>query len=388
MKAALPEPSADALAASLALNELIASEIRAGGGWIPFSRYWELALYTPGLGYYAGGAVKFGSNAEGGDFVTAPELTPLFGQALARQVAQVLEASDAVVLEAGAGSGKLAADLLNALGALGKPPRRYLILELSGELRARQRATLEQIAPAFADRVEWLDALPEAFSGCVVGNEVLDAMPVNLLRWSEGAVDEGGVSLDSNGKFITAYKAASNILTAAAQALPVTSPYLSELSLAGRAWTAEWGHRLERGAVLLLDYGLPRHEYYHPQRNGGTVRCHYRHRSHDDPYWWPGLCDITAHVDFTAVAESAHDAGMDVLGYTSQASFLLNCGIAELLSARQQEEGSTSAIKAGGAVNLLLSPNEMGELFKVIALGKGLEVPLLGFRRGDRIHAL
>ena len=388
MKAELPAPGADARSASQALSALIADEIRARGGWIPFARYWDLALYTPGLGYYAGGATKFGSDAEGGDFVTAPELTPLFGQALARQVAQVMAASQPQVLEAGAGTGKLAADLLCALDKLGQPPERYLILELSGELRARQQATIAAAAPALANRVAWLDALPDTFSGCVVGNEVLDAMPVHRLRWSEQGLEEGGVAYGPADAFVTVYRPAPPRLLEAAAALPVAAPYVGEIGLAGQDWVAEWGHRLVRGAVLLLDYGLPRHEYYHPQRSGGTVRCHYRHRSHDDPFWWPGLSDITAHVDFTAIAEAGYAAGLDVLGYTSQAAFLFNCGIAELLGGRQQDDSAAGAVKAGGAVNLLLSPNEMGELFKVICLGKGIAEPLCGFVRGNRTHTL
>jgi SAM-dependent MidA family methyltransferase len=388
MESRLPEPSPDAQAASRLLSQRIADDIRANGGWISFSRYWELALYTPGLGYYSGGSQKFGAADEGGDFVTAPELTPLFGQALARQVAQVMAASKPIVLEAGAGSGKLAADLLQALDALGQAPEQYLILELSGELRARQRETIAKMAPTLLDRVRWLDALPESFSGCLVGNEVLDAMPVHRLRWEHDTLLEIGVALDEQGNFCEQERPATAALQAAAETLPASAPYRSEVGLAGRAWTAEWAQRLEQGALLLIDYGLPRHEYYHPQRDGGTVRSHYRHRTHDDPYWWPGLSDITAHVDFTAIAEAAFDAGLDVLGYTTQAAFLMNCGIADLLVQRQQEGDPSSAVRASGALNLLLSPNEMGELFKVIAVGRGLKEPLLGFSRADRLHTL
>jgi SAM-dependent MidA family methyltransferase len=377
----LPQASPDALAASAALHDIIAAEITARGGWISFARYMELALYAPGLGYYSGGSRKFGGE---GDFLTAPELTPLYGQALARQVAQVLAASAPQVIEAGAGSGRLAADLLLALDALGCAPGHYGILELSGELRARQQATLHERAPRLADRVEWLDELPERFSGCLVGNEVLDAMPTHALRWDDGSdVLEGGVGLE-DGRLVPAERPATGALLAAAQAMPVARPHRGELGLAARAWVAELARRLECGAMLLIDYGLPRHELYHPQRDGGTVRCHYRHRVHDDPLWLPGLSDITSHVDFTAVAEAGFDAGLDVLGYTSQAVFLLNCGIGEL-----PEQGvGADELRARGAVNVLISPNEMGETFKVIALGRGLSGPLLGFARGDRVHAL
>lgn len=386
----LPEASADARAASEALTRIIAAEIAACGGWMSFARYMELTLYAPGLGYYSGGSRKFGTE---GDFLTAPELTPLYARALARQVAQILAASGPVVMEAGAGSGRLAADLLAALDALGCAPERYRILELSGELRARQQATLAERAPRFVDRVDWLDELPEKFSGCLIGNEVLDAMPTHALRWSgEGAepgILERGVEL-ADGRLAMATRPASGALLAAAAALPVAGPYDGEISLAARAWVAELARRLERGALLLIDYGLPRRELYHPQRDGGTLRCHYRHRVHDDPLWLPGLSDITSHVDFTAVAEAGFDAGLDVMGYTSQAGFLINCGIGELLEQKlgAGETATAADLRARGAVNVLLSPNEMGELFKVIALGRGVPGPLLGFARGDRVHTL
>jgi len=412
----LPEPSEEAREASAALAALIADEIKTHG-WISFARYMELALYTPGLGYYAGGAHKFGDHASGGDFLTAPELTPLFGQALARQVAQVLAASQPCMIEAGAGSGRLAADLLLALDALGCAPQRYAILELSGELRARQAAIIAQHAPQFLDRVQWLDALPEKFSGCLIGNEVLDAMPTHAVRWDENGLIECGVRCGEEQEghpLHFAERPASQALIDAAEILPAAAPYRGEISLAVRAWVAELAGRIECGAMILLDYGLPRRELYHPQRDGGTVRCHYRHRVHDDPFWYPGLSDITSHVDFTAVAEAGFDAGLSVLGYTNQAQFLINCGIGELLQEKlgadkapalqggraknallAVADGDTvteanlrAGLRTNGAVSVLLSPNEMGELFKVIALGRGMPQPLLGFTRGDRVHAL
>ncbi len=385
MNTSLPEPSDAAKAASAALVLCIAAEIRAGDGWISFARYMELALYSPGLGYYSGGSEKFG---EAGDFVTAPELTPLFGHALAVQVAQVMRASVPELLETGAGSGHLAADLLIALDALGCPVQRYRILELSGELAARQRAMIAARAPQFWAKVEWLDSLPDQISGCVVGNELLDAMPNHAVVWRDEGLMECGIALNDSGAFILSERPAGEGLQQAARELPVVATYRSEIALTARAWTAELGRRLKQGALLLIDYGLPRHEYYHPQRNGGTIRCHYRHRTHDQPFWYPGLSDITAHVDFTAIAEAGHGVGLDVLGYTSQAAFLMNCGIADLLVQRKDDVDAATAARAGGAVNLLLSPNEMGELFKVIALGKGLREPLVGFSRGDRLHAL
>jgi SAM-dependent MidA family methyltransferase len=383
MDAQLPPPSADAQAASRTLSALIAAEIDAGGGWIPFSRYMELALYAPGLGYYSGGSRKFG---EEGDFLTAPEITPLFGQALARQVAQVTAASASAVLEAGAGSGRLAADLLNALADLGCTPERYFILELSGELRARQQETIAREAPAQAARIEWLDRLPETFSGCVLANELLDALPAEAVAWRREGRMERGVAVTSEG-FAWAERPAPAVLASAMAQLQVTWPFTGEIGLAARAWTAEWGWRMEAGALLLIDYGLPRQEFYHPQRDTGTLRCHYRHRVHQDPFWWPGLSDVTCHVDFTAVAEAGHEAGLDVLGYTSQANFLMNCGLGELLAGRQAAGGEQAA-RAMGAASLLLSPNEMGELFKVIALGRRMKEPLLGFAQSDRLHTL
>ena len=311
-----------------------------------------------------------------------------------------MRASSPIVLEAGAGSGKLAADLLLALNVLGCVPAQYQILELSGELRARQRETISQLAPQFLSRVEWLDALPEKFSGCLIGNEVLDAMPTHEVTWRENGINEVGVSLDTDGRFVYAERLADAYLAAAAQALDAVATYRSELGLAGRSWVSEITRRLDTGAMLLIDYGLPRHEYYHPQRDGGTIRCHYRQRTHDDPFWWPGLSDITAHVDFTAVAEAAHEAGAEIAGFTSQSAFLMNCGIAELLMQRRDADDDASTARATGALNLLLSPNEMGELFKVIAFGRGLPQQAdradgpdaageaIGFTRGDRLGQL
>jgi SAM-dependent MidA family methyltransferase len=381
MEADLPEPTEDAKASSRKLSRVIAAEIEYSGGWIPFARYMDLALHYPGLGYYGGGAQKFGDSTTGGDFVTAPELTPLFGQTLATQVAQIMEMSQPFVLEVGAGSGRLAADILNSIEV-----ERYFILELSGELRARQRETLQAEAPALVDRVEWLDALPEHFSGCVLANELLDAMPIHALAWREDGLKERGVVVDA-GTFRWSERPAPAFLADAARRLPAKAPCESEIGLAAASWTAEWGRRLQTGALLLIDYGLPRSEYFHPGNMRGSLRCHYRHRSHDDPFWWPGLSDITAHVDFTAIAEAGHGAGLDVLGYTNQANFLINCGLGEHLAARQQLQ-DTSALRAAGAVQMLISPNEMGELFKVLALGRGIPTPLVGFARGDRTHHL
>lgn len=382
----LPEPSTDACAASAALRERIAGEIVAAGGWISFTRYMELALYAPGLGYYSGGAQKFGA---AGDFITAPEITPLFARTLALPATQIMARSARRILEAGAGSGILAAELLLELERLDSLPDEYLILDLSGELRARQQATLRERLPHLLDRIVWLDTLPQQFSGLVLGNEVLDAMPVALVEWHDenAAIAERGVTLDEQGAFAWARRPAQGALLEAAQALNIEAPYVSEIGLAASAWVAEWGRRLTCGALLLFDYGFPRPEFYHPQRNSGTLMCHYRHHSHAEPFWFPGLNDITAHVDFTAIAEAGFDAGLDVLGYTTQARFLLNCGITDVLS-RLPNDGGKVYVSEARNVAKLISPNEMGELFKVIALGRGLERPLPGFTSGDRLHTL
>jgi SAM-dependent MidA family methyltransferase len=390
----LPVPSPEALAHSSRLTDHIRHEVAASGGWISFARYMELALYAPGLGYYAAGSRKFGA---AGDFITAPEMTPRFAQTLAVQVKEILEQTQPEIIEVGAGSGRLAADLLLALADAGTPPARYGILELSAELAVRQRETIKRLAPQWLDRVEWLNALPDRFSGVVLGNEVLDAMPAHLVVWDNDEVCERGVEMhdEGNAAFRFADRPAAGALLAQAAAvadsckatLGDAGRYLSEISLANRAWTAEWAQRLEAGAMILIDYGFPRHEYYHPQRATGTLMCHYRHHAHGDPFYLPGLQDITVHVDFTAIAEAGFDAGLSVLGYTPQSHFLLNCGILDLLSAK--EPADTSArLRDSNPVQKLLSPAEMGELFKVIALGKGVREPLRGFIHGDRLASL
>lgn len=383
----LPPPTSDALAQSACLAEHVRSEI-AALGWISFARYMELALYAPGIGYYSGGARKFGA---GGDFITSPELTPLFGQALAAQVAQVQAASTPHVIEVGAGTGLLAADLLLELERRGELPLRYDILELSGELRERQFDTLASKVPHLASRVRWLDSLPERFSGVLVANEVLDVMPAHLVVARGGGLFERGVAVDGAGALRWADVEATGRVLEAARALDLPMPdqgeYVTEINLAGQAWVAELAHRLAVGALLLVDYGYPRAEYYLPSRASGTLLCYYRHHAHGDPFLWPGLNDITAFVDFTAVAEAGFEAGLEVLGYTTQAAFLFNCGILECLARRGPETGA-DYIRAARAVQRLTTPQEMGELFKVLALGKGIDMPLLGFMRGDRLHTL
>ncbi|MCL2875961.1 MAG: SAM-dependent methyltransferase [Betaproteobacteria bacterium] len=390
----LPAPDADALAQSCKLVSLIKHEIAAAGGWIPFRRYMELALYAPGLGYYSGGAQKFG---RGGDFITAPELTPLFGQALAAQVAEVMRMSHPTVIEAGAGSGVLAADLLRELDRLDCLPESYGILELSAQSRVRQQQTLAALDPRLASRVVWLDVPPETFSGVLVGNEVLDAIPMHVIAVRGGEVFERGVACPVPGAFAWEERPARGRVLEAAQELPLPVGiaveggigFVTEVNLAAAAWVADWGARLRCGALLLFDYGYPCGEFYLPIRSRGTLMCHYRHHAHEDPFLWPGLNDITGSVDFTAMAEAGFDAGLDVLGHTNQGQFLLNCGLLERLAGCGPSD-SAAYTRASVAAQKLTLPHEMGELFKVLALGRGVatDVPLMGFVRGDRTHML
>lgn len=380
----LPQPSAEQLTHSAAVTDAIRAEIVACGGWLDFSRYMEMALYAPGLGYYSAGMQKFGV---GGDFVTAPEISALFGRTLARQVAQIVSASDGEVLELGAGTGRLAVQLLTELQRLDALPGRYLILEVSAHLRAVQQETIQRELPeALASRVQWLDALPDAFAGCVVGNEVLDALPVHLVVQRENGISERGVGVEGEA-LVWRERPAEGALADAIRMRKLPNDCITEICLAAPALIASLAERLERGALLLIDYGFPRREYYHPQRGAGTLMCHYRHHAHDDPFLFPGLQDITAHVDFTAIAEAGVAHGLQVLGYTSQAQFLINSGITDLLSQISPSDVAAYLPLAAEAQKLL-SPAEMGELFKVIALGKALDQPLLGFCRGDKRHAL
>lgn len=387
---ALPLPSEDALTHSQAVLTHLLGEIRKNGGWLSFADFMAQVLYAPGLGYYAAGAQKFGA---AGDFVTAPEMTPLFAQALAQQLAQIMAASENRIIEVGAGSGRLAADLLAALEAQGGLPRSYAILELSPDLQTRQRATLAAEVPHLLERVQWLTQLPTEFSGVVVANELLDALPTHLVKWSKTGIFERGVSLDPAGRFTWNDRPADGELLAAAEEIATEhalktpeSGYVSEISLAARGWAAAWGDRLRQGALILIDYGFPAREYYHPQRHAGTLMCHYRHHAHSDPFYLPGLQDVTAHVDFTALIAAAHRSGLELLGYTTQGQFLLNCGILQALA---QISGETPAYyRAAGAVGRLTMPHEMGELFKVMALGRGIDADLLGFTRGDQSHRL
>jgi SAM-dependent MidA family methyltransferase len=384
----LPSPPPEALAVSQQLGEHIAQAIHAAGGWIPFSRYMELALYTPGLGYYSAGSRKFGS---AGDFVTAPEISRFFAASLARQLAELLPQTAGVIYEFGAGTGRLAADLLLELEQLGVQPSAYRIVDLSPDLIERQRATIAEQAPQHLDKVEWLAELPAELDGVLIGNEVLDAMPCELVHWGPDPLQrvplQRGVTVKSGAFAFADHPIADPALAAVASELAPGTNYTSEISLANRAFIRTLADRLVRGAILLVDYGFSEREYYHQQRDMGTLIGHYRHHTVQDPFFLPGLMDLTCHVDFTAVAVAGNEAGLDLIGYTTQAQFLVNCGLSQLLT-RLDPDDTIHYAKEVGAVQKLVSPAEMGELFKVIGFGKGVGIDWLGFAEGDRCRTL
>jgi len=406
----LPKPDADALTQVAAMHVHMHQCIAASGGFLPFDQWMHQALYAPGLGYYMVNAKQFPAPAgtrqgnNKGDFTTAPELTPLFGRSLATQVAQVLRESGSLhILEFGAGSGALAASLIPALRNLGIEPH-YHILEVSTALRQRQQARL---APLRA-RVQWRDTLPQHFIGCVIANEVLDAMPASLLRWDEqghlmelGVVAHPSTAFTQQSGSIPEHPQGPQCMFALAQRpasqhlrdlmtprMPPLPGYRTECNPQAETWVRQLGAWLDTGVVLLIDYGFSRREYYHPQRAEGTLMCHLRHHAHADPLIYPGLQDITTHVDFTAMADAALHAGLEILGYTTQAHFLMNCGIVTHLAQTRSNVPTQQEVAQSHAVQTLLSEAEMGELFKVLALGRGINTPLLGFVRGDRSASL
>ncbi|MYZ51830.1 class I SAM-dependent methyltransferase [Malikia spinosa] len=367
------------------LKAHIVRELEISGGWLSFDRFMALALYQPGLGYYANDSVKFGSMpGSGSDFVTAPELSPWFGRTLGRQVAQALAATGCLeVWEFGAGSGALAQQILPQLDAMGHREVRYRIVDLSGTLRARQQQTLA----AFGGRVEWIDRLPQRFEGVIVGNEVLDAMPVQLLQRRGGTWFERGVALAPPGQPSADSPAFvwEDRPTALRPPCEIEGPhdYLTEIHPQAEAFVRTLAERWTRGAAFFIDYGFPESEYYHPQRHMGTLICHRSHKTDHDPLTEVGLKDITAHVNFTGVALAAQDAGLPVLGYTSQGRFLINAGLIEL----------AGEVPVAQRANLakLVNEHEMGELFKVLAFAPAASaegwIPL-GFTAGDRSHTL
>ena len=387
----LPAPDPVAAAHGARLLDHLRAEIAAAGGAISFARFMDLALYAPGLGYYRAGARKFGP---GGDFVTAPELSPLFSRCLARQCQEILAAlGGGQIVELGAGTGIMAADLLLELRALDALPQRYAILELSGELRERQRQTLADRAPDLLDRVVWLDAPPEpGFRGVVLGNEVLDALPVERFRITAPGPRRLMVTWTGAGLAWAVGEEDPAVTAAVAQLesdldwrLP--EGYCSEYVPHLEGWLEAIAEPLAAGALLFVDYGYPRREYYHPERTMGTLLCHYRHRVHDDPLILPGLQDITASVDFTAVADAAVVAGLEVAGYTSQNYFLFGCGLMALL-AEVDAADSVRYLEQARQVKLLTLPGEMGDRFQAIALTRNLDIPLRGFAFRDERRRL
>jgi len=391
----LPEPDAAARDHSERVTAHIRAAIASSGERIAFSRYMELALYAPRLGYYSAGATKLGA---AGDFVTAPEMTPLFATALAAQVGAILDATERrEIVELGGGSGRLAAGLLQALAERDALPSRYAILEVSPDLAARQRETLDRLDPTLRERVIWIGALPEAIDGAVIANEVLDAVPCELVARRRGEWRERGVGWKAApkasgdgacGAFDWSDAPADARLAALAAArFPPGVDYESEINALAEALVEDIGRRMTGGAALFIDYGFPAAEYYHPQRSEGTLMCHYRHRAHGDPFAWPGLCDITAHVDFTAMAEAGERAGLAVAGYTALAPFLIGCRILDALAMAGAPE-SAAYVRAAASVQKLLAPSEMGELFKVLALARSDAIAWPGFGIVDRRHRL
>ncbi|KPN72981.1 class I SAM-dependent methyltransferase [Neisseria sp. 74A18] len=382
MNPQLPAPSATAAASSQALQNLIAEEIRQNGNFIPFSRFMERALYAPHYGYYTGGAHKIGA---AGDFITAPTLSPLFGQTSARQIAALLPQTAGNIYEFGAGTGELAATLLQQLS---DGLSNYYIIEISNELAERQKQHILKKAPHAVEKVIHLTELPDTFDGIIIGNEVLDAMPCEIIKHEHGGFWQIGVSLENQSFIQTARPLVQEeLLKAAAEYFPASEPYTSELHPAQHAFIRTLAEKLVRGAMIFVDYGFDAAQYYHPQRHMGTFIGHYRHHTVHDPFFHVGLTDLTAHVNFTDIALAGTDAGLDLIGYTTQANFLLNLGITEML-AQTAAPDSADYIRETAAVHKLVGQHEMGELFKVIAFGRDIDVDWQGFMFGDICHKL
>jgi SAM-dependent MidA family methyltransferase len=394
----LPPLSADEERHSRAATAAIHERLVAAGGWLPFDEFMAMALYAPGLGYYSAGSIKLG---KAGDFVTAPEISDLFSRCLARQCADVLADSGGQILELGAGTGRMAAAMLQALSELDCLPEQYAILEVSADLADRQRERIRQLPAELRDRVVWLDHLPAAVEGVIVANEVLDALPCRRFVMRGGQAHELGVGSEG-GRFVwrerpTDTAGAAGAADAELHQLmdelhfqpggqgPLPDGYRSELTPSVTPWIAGVGQCLQRGLLLLFDYGLPRSHYYHPQRSDGTLRCYFKHRAHDNPFVNIGVQDITSWVDFTRIAEAAVAADLAVSGFATQAAFLLGTGIQEM--AADATDVAERARLAGEARRLLM-PGEMGEAFKVMALCRNLESPLRGFMYQDLRRSL
>ena len=384
--AQLPIPDADALAHSHACAANIRADIERNNGWISFAQFMDLALYAPGLGYYAAGARKFGA---AGDFVTAPEISSLFGECIARAIAPTIAATHGDVLELGPGSGKLACDVLLALEKLNQLPNRYLLLEVSADLRQRQTQALARLPEHLSRRAVWLESLPKNFEGAIIANEVLDVLPVHLVYFLHDQIHERGVACDVENNFVwrdnlvlsPALKSAASRAQAGFSNGVAPTDYLTEVAPAVGGLVKSLADSLQRGTILLIDYGFRQAEFYHESRSTGTLMCHYRHYAHTDPFLYPGLQDITAHVDFSDVADAGFDAGLALINYTSQAQFLLSAGILELLAQHDANDAATF-LPLTNQVQRLMSPAEMGEFFKVIGFAKGgCEMPALAAAR-------
>ncbi|MFT7212992.1 MAG: SAM-dependent MidA family methyltransferase [Granulosicoccus sp.] len=381
----LPEPDDVARSYSDKLCQLLSHRINANGGLLSFADYMGLALYEPGLGYYMAGSVKFGAD---GDFITAPELTPLFGAALGREAKGILDTVGGGILELGAGSGRLATGLLKSFD---QQIIDYTILEPSAELSQRQQQLLkaELNDDQFA-RVTWIDSLPSGFKGVIIANEVMDALPVERFQVDE-AVRQMCVNMELQSELCEAPEALVRAVRAIETDLDrkFESGYLSEVCLLLEPWIASLADALDEGVVLLIDYGYPRQEFYSEERRQGTLSCYYRHRAHDDAFLWPGLQDITAHVDFTAVVESAIKNDLELLGYASQAAFLLDNGLLEIMEEQLSSlERESDRIELSRMIKTLTLPGEMGERFQVMALGKSYDPQLRGFRSQDLTYRL
>ena len=390
MNTSFPQPDSEAVAHSNALLSSIQALIAKEGGWVNFAQLMDAALYTPGLGYYSGGAKKFGFD---GDFVTASEISPLFSQTIARQVKQVLSAlkaqnKQADILELGAGTGRFARDLLLEMAKLEQLPTRYMILEVSAHLREVQHSSLKAALPnELMNRVVWLDELPKHFDGLIFANEVLDALPVHIVKKTADGLAEMGVVSEDAGLAWQEKPVSSSALKGFVAEIDLMDGYTTEVCLAASGLVASLAGILQSGMLLMIDYGFSRDEYYHPQRNQGTLMCHYRHRAHGDPLVYLGLQDITAHVDFTRVAEAGVANGLELIGFVTQAQFLINAGITELLASIPAED-SANYLPLVASAQKLLSPAEMGDLFKVIAFERNLDIPFIGFSSGDKSHTL
>jgi SAM-dependent MidA family methyltransferase len=376
-----PSPAAEEREHAEAIARHIREQIAAAGGWLSFECFMELALYAPGLGYYSAGAAKIGAS---GDFTTAPEISDLFSACVAQQCAQILADSGGAILELGAGTGRMAAGVLQSLAAQGVLPERYSILEVSADLRERQQRRIAALPADLASRVVWLDSLPaEPMRGVMLANEVLDALPFQRFALHEEDMLEIGVGVSDEGQLVEALRSADQTLREALIAtLPELLPdgYRSEICLRVHPWIASLAAALDHGVMLLFDYGLPRAHYYHPQRDRGTLRCHFRHRAHEDPLINVGMQDITAWVDFTRVADAALAAGLDVPGFSTQAAFLLASGIDKSIETAPDD---VERARRASEARQLLMPGEMGEAFKVMALARGFSEPLRGFSLQD-----